>query len=230
MPPPSGEPSIAGARLAERGVVCGYVPTDRRAGFVALLALDDALAGIVRTTREPIVGQMRLTWWYEALEALDRAGAPVGEPILTALAGEVAPRGVAGRMLAAMIDGWEMLLDPDPLEAAGMRTFARARGEALFGALAVVLGAPIDAGTARAGEGWALTDLATHLRDPGQAALARTMAIDAFASGSRHAWPRQLRPIGMLSLLARADLAVPQPRPGSPHRLARLLMHRIWGR
>ena len=222
--------SAAAARAAERGVVLGYVPLDRRAGFAALLALDDVLAGIVRTTREPMVGQMRLTWWHEALQALDEGGLPVGEPVLAAIAGDVLPRGGSGTMLSAMIDGWEVLIGPEPVDLPRMQQFARARGGTLFAALAGLQGGTVDAAVMRAGEGWALTDLAVHLRDPAQAALARSLAAAALDHVFQPAWAQPLRPVGMLAILARADLDTPSPRPGSPRRLARLLMHRIWGR
>ena len=39
-----------------------YAPATKRPALEALFALDDTLAGILRTTREPLVGQMRLTW------------------------------------------------------------------------------------------------------------------------------------------------------------------------
>ncbi len=228
-PAPAPAPSDAPTRAAERRIVIGYVPVDRREGFAALLALDDALAGIVRTTREPIVGQMRLTWWYEAIEAIDTGTTPIGQPVLIAVADHARPHGVTGAALATMIDGWEALLDPDPLDSAGLEAFASARGGTMFAALGRMLGEPDDARLAPAGKGWALADLATHLRDPAQAALARAIAADALDGLFAHRWPRPLRAIGMLALLARDGLTLPPPRVGSPRRLARLLMHRIWG-
>ena len=215
--------------MAERAVILGYVPPRLRPAFAALLALDERLGSIVRTTREPIVGQMRLTWWFEALEALD-AAAPAGEPVLAALVADVLPHGVTGRWLSDMIDGWEALLSPDPLDPEAIRLFARARGGTMFAALAHVLAGAGDAAVIQAGEGWALADLALHLREPMQAALARRMAAESLERGFGRRWPPALRPIGMLALLARDDVLADSPRPGAPRRLARLLMHRIWGR
>ncbi|MEI9850036.1 MAG: squalene/phytoene synthase family protein [Sphingomonas sp.] len=58
----------------------------RRGGgaLAALLALDDALARLIRTTGEPALGQMRLAWWRESLERLD-AAPPPAEPVLATL-------------------------------------------------------------------------------------------------------------------------------------------------
>ena len=174
---------------------------------------------------------MRLTWWYDALHALDRGAAAIGEPILAALRDVAVPRGVSGAALAEAIDGWESMLDPDPIDGAGLQAFARHRGATLFAAIATLLGGADDpAAIAAAGEGWALADLARHVRDPATTALARSMAADRFARAFAVRWPSRMRPLGMLALLVRADLADTAERPGSPRRLGRLLMHRIWGR
>lgn len=217
-------------RVVERRVVLSYIPSDRRGGVEALLALDTVLAGIVRTTREPIVGQMRLTWWHEALSALDDGKPVVGEPVLAALANMVVPLGVSGRTLATMIDAWEGLLAPEPIDRVAVQTLATGRGGTLFAALATVLGGRADPVVISAGVAWAAADLAAHLTDPAQAALAGGVAAESFDGLFQAPWPQLVRPLGMLALLARSDLAPGTPRPGSPRRLARLLMHRIWGR
>lgn len=203
----------------ERALALRYAPPEARDGLAALLALDDALAAILRTTREPIVGQMRLTWWHEALVKLD-AGTPPAQPVLEALARTMLPA-VSGADLARMVEGWEALLD-EPLDATAMERFARGRGAALFRAAAAVLGSdhPL---LAEAGEGWALADLAEHLGDAGKAALARNLAKARLGPVARPRWPVRLRALGALVLLARPGT------PGSPARVARLLWHRVSG-
>ena len=64
----------------ERALALSYAVEGRDA-LAALLALDDALARLLRSTREPALGQMRLAWWREALERLDTAPPPA-EPVL----------------------------------------------------------------------------------------------------------------------------------------------------
>lgn len=68
----------------ERALAVRYAPLDAQPGMAALLALDERLGAILRSTREPLIGQMRLTWWHEALAALDTASAPA-EPLLSTL-------------------------------------------------------------------------------------------------------------------------------------------------
>ncbi|HYE44354.1 MAG TPA: squalene/phytoene synthase family protein [Caulobacter sp.] len=58
-----------------------------RADLVALYSLDNELAGVSRKVRDPLVGEMRLAWWREALEGLVATGATRGHPVLEALKG-----------------------------------------------------------------------------------------------------------------------------------------------
>ncbi|MBB3692899.1 squalene/phytoene synthase family protein [Sphingomonas sp. BK580] len=211
----------------ERALALSYAPADARDGLAALLALDERLGAILRTTREPLVGQMRLTWWYEALEALDRAPAPA-EPVLAALRGAVVAR-VPGAELARQVEGWEALLET-PLTSAALEAHASARGGGLFGAAAALLGAPTDDTIARAGEGWALADLMRHLSDPVLAAAARDAARSRLSGALDRRWPPRARALGALAWLARLDLTAPTRPAGHPARAARLLWHRLSGR
>lgn len=215
---------IPSSRAAERALAIGYAPAPAREAVAALLALDDTLGAILRTTREPIVGQMRLTWWHEALTRLDSAPPPA-EPVLQALAASVVP-GVSGAALADMIDGWEALLEPE-LDAAAIDLFAGARGGRLFAAIATLCGA-IDPRIDAAGQGWALADLAQRISDPGLADSIRRQALARLDAALAGTWPRRLRAPGALALLARADLQ--GVATASPKRIGRILIHRLTGR
>lgn len=196
-----------------------------------MFALDATLGQILRTTREPLVGQMRLTWWYEALSALD-ATPPPAQPVLQALAAEVLPHGVTGTVLAGMIDGWEALLE-EPLDEDGMRLHAEARGETVFAAAGTVLGCASCDPVGAAGRGWALADLALHLRDPAAAARATALARVSIATATSTRWSAKGRSLGALTQIARMDVDGPSDqaiRRGSPRRVARLAWHRLTGR
>jgi 15-cis-phytoene synthase len=219
-------PTLSGA-ATERALVLGYAPAKVRDGLAALLALDERLGAILRTTREPLVGQMRLTWWYEALEALDHAPAPA-EPVLAALSQAVVAR-VPGTVLARQIEGWEALLDT-PLTIGALEAHARARGAGLFGAAATLLATPASDTIARAGEGWVLADLARHLSDPALAAAAHAAALERLSGALDRRWPARARALGALVWLARLDLTHPTRPAGHPTRAARLLWHRLSGR
>ena len=209
---------------AERALAFGYAQAASRKSLAALFELDGRLGTILRRTREPMVGQMRLTWWHEALGALDRQPPPA-EPVLAGLAAHVLPLGVSGRTLAGMVDGWEVLLDEPGPDDAALARYAAARGGGLFEAAAVVLGRS-DARVVRLGEGWALADLAAHLSDAGAAGRATALARPRL-DGDDGWWPRALRPLAALGLLARSDLDGGVP--GSPGRIAAMLALRLTG-
>lgn len=212
---------------AERTLALSYAPVACRQGLKALLALDARLASIVRAARDPMVGQMRLTWWFEALEALDSVPPPA-EPILQALAASVVSRGVGGAWLARMIDGWEVLLAGDPLDPASLALYADARGGTLFHAGAILCGAP-GAAVREAGEGWALADLTAHWSNADEASAVRAAAADRLSRAFDRRWPRAVRALGALALSARFDVMPSPPPRAGPRRVARLAWHRWKG-
>ncbi len=187
--------------------VASAAPADRDA-LVALLALDQRFGAIVRTARDPMIGQMRLTWWHDALNQLDR-GPPPAEPLLQALAGEVLPRGVAGAELALLVEGWEMLLEAMPDEPAGFDAYAEARGGGLFALAGRVLGADV-AALRTAGQGWALADLASHSSDAALAGAIRRHASGVLQRAFANRWDAA-RAIGILAVLARLALGDRSP-------------------
>ena len=171
-----------------------------------------------------MIARIRLAWWREALERLDREKAPA-EPVLQALAEHVVGRGVLGAELAAMEEGWAILLSGEPLTAEELAVYAAKRGGLLFACAARLLGCEGEVG----GEAWALVDLARRSADAAdrEAALA---AARARAAPSR--LPPRLRPLGMLDALARRDLEPDRPHwepQGAPKRMIRMLLHRLVG-
>lgn len=215
----------------ERALALSYAPRAGLAALEALLALDDALAQLLRTTREPALGQLRLAWWREALARLDSEAAPA-EPVLQALAREVLPKGVRGASLVPIVHGWEVLVEEEALDRDALRRFGEARGE-LFVVAGTAMGAAPDDPLAAAGQGWALVDLARHLRAAGEAAEARDLAAPLLEEAMSRRWSRNGRALGALAHLARLDLRVPadeDPPVGAPYRVGRLFWHRLTGR
>jgi 15-cis-phytoene synthase len=211
----------------ERDLALSYAPSSCRAGLVALLALDDALAKLLRTTREPALGQMRLAWWREALEKLDRAPAPA-EPVLRAIETEVLPRGVTGASLVPIVHGWEVLIEEEVLDADAIRRFGEGRGH-LFVAAGALLGGKGDP-LAVGGQGWAMADLGRNLEAEEERAIARDLAAPLLAEAGAARWSRPGRALGALAHLARMDLAEAPKPAGAPGRVGRLLWHRLTGR
>jgi phytoene synthase len=211
----------------DRILALSYVPAKRRAAVGALWRLDAALGAALAGGREPMISRIKLAWWREALERLDREPAPA-EPVLQALAEHVLPAGFAGAELARMEEGWAILADPDPLAPGQLTAYARARGGLLFRCTARLLGGAGE-GLGPAGEAWALVDLARHC------ASAEDSDVALAAARERHLprrWPSPLRPLGMLAILAARDLDPARPpweARGAPGRMWRMLRHRISG-
>ncbi|HEV7289926.1 squalene/phytoene synthase family protein [Sphingomonas sp.] len=211
---------------AERRLVLTYAPSvEARAALAALFALDDKLAETLRTTSEPMLGQIRMQWWHDALNRLDSAPPPA-EPVLQGIARDVLREGISGASVAGVVDGWQMLLQTE-LDDAALHEYAE-RGRRLFevaGLAAGVDGADL---VAKAGEGWALADLSGKLSDPGEAAAARRIAEGLLVEACSARWSRTGRALGAMVHLARLELdGVPV---GSPKRTLRALWHRMTGR
>lgn len=156
----------------DRSVALNYVPQARRDVVSALWAFDSALGALVRTTREPMVGRMRMAWWHERLAGLD-AGERLAEPVLAGLAAHVLHHDVSGAAMAGLIDGWDVLLDPPPLTDEALALYARERGGRLYALTAMLLGGQVDEA---AGARWALVDLAGRA-SPALAVTARGAAL-----------------------------------------------------
>ncbi len=144
----------------------------------ALMRFDRILANTVSNARDPALAQLRLAWWRTQLDA-PVAGSE-GYAAVT----------VFGARLMPIIDGWEQLLAPLPLDDAGLSAYGEGRG-----AIFTLLGGSPDRGA-----GWALADFARHCSDPATACRARALADAALAVRSH----RQPRPLRILAKLAAA--------------------------
>lgn len=197
--------------MRDRDLVRLYWPVELRAAFDALFALDDALGDVVGSTSQPAVGAIRLAWWREALERLDRSPPPP-EPRLQGAAAHLLPRGLSGSSLAGLEDGWAALLD---------ETIDRARVERR-GALLFALAAQLLEGDhpllARAGGLYALGQVARRSGDRGPPTTSGLRSVR---------FPARLRALTGLARLAARDPREPEATPG---RAAALLLHRATGR
>ena len=159
----------------------GYAPRQSHDALKALWTLDDALGRIVSTTTEPLIGQMRLTWWYEQLQNLHSATTPA-EPVLIELARVMPGYDISGAALAALVEGWEVLLEPLPLSNDQLRAYATMRGDRLFALSAKITGRDVPEGL---GAGWALIDFATHCLDRVTRERAKALFVSVPIKGAK---------------------------------------------
>lgn len=209
----------------DRKLALAYVPAAARPAVEALWRLDASFASVLATGTQPLISQMRLAWWREALERLDTAPPPA-EPVLQALAAHVLPA-VTGAELAAMEEGWLLLLSEEVLGPDDLGRYAECRGSLLFAYTARLLGAPAFA-VNDAGALWALADLARHSRRVAEVKI----GLPESQNSPKTKWPKRLRPLGMLAMLARRDLERLERNPessGSPGRILRMIRHRLTG-
>ncbi|MFM7344740.1 MAG: phytoene/squalene synthase family protein [Tagaea sp.] len=96
-----------------------------RARLVAIYAFNLEIARVRESVSEPMLGQIRLQWWREALDEIESGKTPRKHPIVAALAAtrpDFAP-------LRDAIDGRERDLDDGPFaDLAEMERYARGTG------------------------------------------------------------------------------------------------------
>jgi 15-cis-phytoene synthase len=215
----------------DRTLALTYVPAERRPALAALWRLDAALGAALAGGREPLISQIKLAWWRDSLAKLDQAPPPA-EPVLQEVARHILPRGIKGSQLARMEEGWAILLGSEALSASDLDNYSGSRGALLFRHSSQLLGIQMNARVKRAGEGWALADLARHSNEV-DARAALEAARERLSDVAEQRWPKSLRPLGMLAMLARRDvergLGSAEPQ-GTPGRMIRMLRHRLTGR
>ena len=99
-----------------------------RADVVALYAFDHELARAPKVASNALLGEIRLTWWREALDEIFGAMPVRRHPTAQALAGIVARYGLARAPLEAMIDARYRELDSAPFSEADALDWSRDTG------------------------------------------------------------------------------------------------------
>ena len=207
-----------------------YAPPAARPALATLFALDARLRTIVVSASESSLALIRLIWWRDTLAALDTAPPPA-EPLLA----ELAAACLSGLAMAAMVEGWEALIDDPALDGDGIAAHAAHRGSGLFALAGGVLGAggAESERLRRAGADWARIDLVRAglaQRAGGRPRAEATIGLVADGPGRR--WPRRLRPLGQLAMLARRDAmrGVDRLEPADARaRLARIALFHLTG-
>lgn len=183
--------------LPEVELALAWSPPQVRGLLSAAFQLDRRLARIVARTSEPMLGQMRLAWWREAL-GRPVGGRPRGDAVLDALGEHWAGRET---VLIAMVDGWEVLVTAEVLGRAEIAAFGSQRG-AFFGALDE--DCDRDDRVAGAAFRWALADAATGVSDSDERALLVETALARGTTDGR--FPKSLRGLAVLEALALRSL------------------------
>lgn len=200
-----------------------------RADLLALYAFDRELARIPHAVTDPFMGEIRFTWWREALAEIDAGAPPRGHPLLVALADLARRRGLVLSELEPVLDLHARTLDPEPFadEAA---VAAWLEGAASLAAAAVrVLDPAADPGlAAKAAQAWTLA----------RTELDQSSALDPAALDALHARlmgqaRRDVRGLSPAAFPAIAHAALPRRRtdhPGPLRSRLRLVLAMATGR
>lgn len=160
----------------------------RRADVIALYAFDHVLARVPHQVSEPLMGEIRLTWWSEALDEIYGSGPVRAHPVALALADAVRRRDLARAPLDALVEARFGGLAAQPFaNAEGAEIYADQTAGTLMQAAVQALGGPANAHAAKlAGRAYSLSLLAHRRAIGGQTRLpdgldVRPMVRDALA-------------------------------------------------
>ena len=179
----------------------------RRADVVALYAFDHELARAAAVASNPLMAEIRLAWWREAVEEIFAGGAVRRHPTAEALAGAVRQASLPHAPFEAMIEARIAALETPTLEAPAALAWAGATQGSLGRLAALVLGAgETAAGAEAAGIVWGLVLLRRAGNVQGPEFDAGLREALANARRAARALPPTAFPAVLCATLARADL------------------------
>lgn len=165
MTPPAGLSACAAdvrRHDHDRYLTALFAPAGRREAIFALYAFNLEVARTRETVSEPLLGELRLTWWREAIEALTR-GEVRHHPVLQALAGPSRELALSPALFERLIEARRFDLDDDPpADLSALETYAADTTGSLMALVQQVLGhrdGPALAAAHHVGIAWALTGL-----------------------------------------------------------------------
>ena len=105
--------ALARAHEPDRYLAALAAPAEVRDDLIALAAFAAEVRRIPRRVHDPLVGEIRLTWWRDAIKGLAR-GTPAGHPLADALAAPIRQGHFPVPRLTAFIDAMAFDLSPAP--------------------------------------------------------------------------------------------------------------------
>ena len=119
-----------------------FAPAERREALFALYAFNYEIARVREAVREPMLGQIRLQWWREAIAAAYAGEPPRRHEVVLPLTLAVRERGLARADFDRLIDARERDLDPEPpADLAALENYAEGSSAALVRLALETLGA-----------------------------------------------------------------------------------------
>jgi NADH dehydrogenase [ubiquinone] 1 alpha subcomplex assembly factor 6 len=139
-----------------------FAPTKRRQNLWAVLAFNLEVARVREAVSQPMLGQIRLQWWREAIDEIYDGRVVRRHDIVRPLADAIGRRGLSRRSFDAIIDARERdLAETPPATLAELESYASDSAGELFALLAEVLrpGRTDTEAIRRIGTGWGLVGI-----------------------------------------------------------------------
>ncbi|WP_157405615.1 squalene/phytoene synthase family protein [Asticcacaulis benevestitus] len=97
-------------------LACAFIPeANKRADILVLFAFLETLRDIPERVTDPLMGEIRLRWWFEAIEEIDQGRAVRYHPLTEALKAIIERYKQAPKDFFNLIEGQMPLLDKGPL-------------------------------------------------------------------------------------------------------------------
>lgn len=148
----------------DRYLTCLFAREPARDAMFAVFAFNLEVAKAREVVREPMMGQIRLQWWRDAIEEIYGAKPPRRHEVVEPLARAVARHDLSRSHFDRVIDGREMdFADDAPPTLAALEAYAEATATPLLHLSLEALGVrggPAFEAARRIGIAWALTGIA----------------------------------------------------------------------
>jgi phytoene synthase len=97
-------------------LACAFIPeADKRADVLVLFAFLETLRDIPERVTDPLMGEIRLRWWFEAIEEIEQGRAVRYHPLTEALKAIITCYHLSPKDVFNLIEGQMPLLDKGPL-------------------------------------------------------------------------------------------------------------------
>lgn len=132
-------------------------PAEMRADLFTLFAFNLEVARAPWASREPMIAEMRLQWWCDAVEDALRGETPPAHEVMGPMARLIAARNLPGDVLGRLIVArrWDIYRDPFE-DQAGFDTYIEDTGAGLFWLAIRLVGAGPETEAVARAAGWAV--------------------------------------------------------------------------
>jgi phytoene synthase len=191
---------------------------EARADVIALYALNIELSRAAEVASQPLVAEMRLAWWREALEEIYEGRPARRHPQAQALAAVIARRRLPRAAMEALVEGRMRDLEPWPLKPDEVERYADATAGGLMALAVLTLSPDADPHAVRhAARAWGLAGLVRLDRLPPDWRVAEQVERAMEAARPELA----SLPVAAFPAVAYATLARPYARGRTPSELGK---------